>query len=492
MTARTINIVVAALGGEGGGVLANWIADIASSQNWVSQMTSVPGVAQRTGATIYYIELFPKESDAKPVMSLFPTQGDVDIVIASEIGEAGRMVQRGFVTPERTTLITSDHRVYGITEKIDLADGTIDPEAVHSVATTYARNFIHYDMLAMAKEHGTVISATLLGALAGSEALPFAREHFEAMIEKTGLGVPANLAAFAASYERAQGGVDVFDPGAANDERFILPSGTTAQGQALLSRISKDFPPVMAEMLFNGVQRLVDYQDFSYADEYLDKVAQVLVLDVNDGDYTLANEAARQLALWMSFEDIARVAQIKTREARMQKVRKEVLAQPDQLLYVTEFFRPQIDEIVSFLPPKTADSILRSKTLSRFLGLFTGGKRIRTNTVSAFVMLRIMAAMRHRRRKSWVYARETAQINSWFDKVLALANNDPAHALALVNSARMIKGYGQTRHRGSSQMSSLLDAIDAGRISDTDTLTSWSDAALADDQGSAFQALVSA
>ena len=46
-----------------------------------------------------------------------PLPGDVDIVLASELMEAGRAVQRGLVTPDRTTLIASTHRVYSIAEK---------------------------------------------------------------------------------------------------------------------------------------------------------------------------------------------------------------------------------------------------------------------------------------------------------------------------------------------------------------------------------------
>ena len=59
-SARAIRIAVLAMGGEGGGVLANWLIDLARRNDYVGQMTSVPGVAQRTGATIYYIEIFPK------------------------------------------------------------------------------------------------------------------------------------------------------------------------------------------------------------------------------------------------------------------------------------------------------------------------------------------------------------------------------------------------------------------------------------------------
>ena len=57
---RPITIAVVALGGEGGGVLADWIVDLGQHGGYLAQATSVPGVAQRTGATVYYVELFPK------------------------------------------------------------------------------------------------------------------------------------------------------------------------------------------------------------------------------------------------------------------------------------------------------------------------------------------------------------------------------------------------------------------------------------------------
>ena len=59
---KPITIAILAMGGEGGGVLAEWIVDLAEHGGYVAQMTSVPGVAQRTGATNYYVELFPKGS----------------------------------------------------------------------------------------------------------------------------------------------------------------------------------------------------------------------------------------------------------------------------------------------------------------------------------------------------------------------------------------------------------------------------------------------
>ena len=107
---KPISVAILAMGGQGGGVLCDWIVAMAEAQGWVAQSTSVPGVAQRTGATIYYIEMLPPQDGRAPVLSLMPTPGDVDIVIAAEFMEAGRSMLRGLVTPDRTTLIASTHR----------------------------------------------------------------------------------------------------------------------------------------------------------------------------------------------------------------------------------------------------------------------------------------------------------------------------------------------------------------------------------------------
>ena len=56
---KPITILVGALGGDGGGVLCDWIVAAAQSQGLGVQATQIPGVAQRTGATTYYLEVMP-------------------------------------------------------------------------------------------------------------------------------------------------------------------------------------------------------------------------------------------------------------------------------------------------------------------------------------------------------------------------------------------------------------------------------------------------
>jgi indolepyruvate ferredoxin oxidoreductase beta subunit len=489
---RTINMVAAALGGEGGGVFTNWVIDVAERENWLCQTTSLAGVAQRTGATIYYLELFPRDQamQEKPVMSLFPAQGDIDIAIASEVAEAGRMVQRGFVTADRTTLIASDHRVYGISEKIDLGDGTIDPLQVQDVAGRYAKDYIHYDMLALANEHNAVISAVMLGGLAGSGALPFARESYETVIREGGMAVGTNLAAFAASFEKAQSrGAEIFTPEVATG--FVLPAATTAAGEALLQRLNQ-FPAACREILYHALLKLLDYQDAAYAEQYLQQLREVLALDSGEQDYKLTRETGRYLALWMCFEDIPRVAQLKTRAGRMHGIRDEVRADPGQTLHVSEFFRPRVEEVAAVLPVAVGQWVLSSRACRGFINLFSGGKQLRTDTVFIFVVLRCLAGLRRWRRRSLGYRHEHAMIGRWLYAIRAAAKDDQALALEVCECGRLVKGYGATRARTTAQLMDIVQALDSGTIVGADLIARLRQSALQDDSGDAFSAMIKA
>ena len=206
---RPITILIAALGGEGGGVMADWLMEAATASGFPAQATSIPGVAQRTGATTYYLEVFPvpknKLDGKEPVLSLTPSPGNVDIMVASELVEAGRAMQNGYVSPERTTLIASTHRIYATVEKMQMADGRFDSEKVVTAGGVLAKKAVMFDMRKLAQESGTVINAVLFGAMAGSGVLPLSREACEAAIRRGGRGAEASLRGFAAGYDIAGG-----------------------------------------------------------------------------------------------------------------------------------------------------------------------------------------------------------------------------------------------------------------------------------------------
>ena len=206
---RPITILIAALGGEGGGVMADWLMEAATQSGFPAQATSIPGVAQRTGATTYYLEIYPAQREVlggrEPVLSLTPSPGNVDVMVASELIEAGRAMLNGYVSPERTTLIASTHRIYATVEKMQMADGRFESARVLEAARELAKRPVLFDMRKLAQESGTVINAVLFGAMAGSGVLPLTREACEQAIRHGGRGAEASLRGFAAGYDIAGG-----------------------------------------------------------------------------------------------------------------------------------------------------------------------------------------------------------------------------------------------------------------------------------------------
>jgi len=436
---RRITIAIMALGGQGGGVLADWIIAVAGRENYIAQGTSVPGVAQRTGATIYYIELFPN-SDQPPVLALSPMPGDVDVLIAAELMEAGRAILRGFVDRTRTTLIASTHRIYAISEKSAMGDGIANSEHVLRAAAARARNFIGFDMEQVADRADTMISPVLFGALAASGALPFRRENFEAAIRDSGIAVDANLKGFAAGLAGESG----IAPSPAT-----LPGPTTPAGRRLHARIMAELPEPAHALAIEGVRRLLDYQDAAYADLYLNRLGAIAKVDSADEVRTLTSEAARYLALWMSYEDTIRVADLKTRASRAARVHAEVRALPEQVVTVTEFMHPRLQEICDTMPAWMGRRVRDSKTLSALLApLFRKGRHVASTRLGWFLLLRLIAGLRPWRRGTLRFHEEQVRIEAWLALVCEAARSDSAAALELVVSQRLIKGYGETFARG--------------------------------------------
>jgi len=517
---QSIRIVIGALGGEGGGVLVNWVAETASREGFLSQATSVAGVAQRTGAPIYYLEIFPR-ADAEaagkpPVMSMFPAPGDVDIVVCSEIVEAGRLIQRGFCTPDRTVLITSTHRTYGITEKEAMGSGVADKEAIAGVARANARAFVGFDMLEITRRHDTVISAALFGALAGADVLPFPREAFEQTVRDAGIAVDSNLATFAGSFaeaaaQRHQGVQDaaqydpqaavqvvepprdaaipepaggVTTPGPPDARPFSLPEATTAEGGRLLARIA-DYPADCQEILYLGCKKLVHYQDHAYAHDYLVRVDSIRALE-KQGSTELTRETARFLALWMAFEDLPRVAQIKISRERFQRFRDEVRAADDQQVGMVEFLHPRVEEFCGAMPAVMGRYTQNSRVFSWLLGLMARPRNVRTNSLHGYIMLYLMAKMRRLRRRTLIFQIEHTHIRAWLDAVRTAADRDYDTAVELARCGRLIKGYGSTRERGNASMERILALY--GRVPDLGAadIARLREAALSDEEGEAF------
>src|SRR6185295_7870252 len=115
---RILSVLVPAVGGQGGGVLSEWIVDAGLIDGFPVHGTSIPGVAQRTGSTTYYVEIASERGADDVAFSLYPVPGALDVLVAPEFMEVGRMIEQGFVSPSRTTVICSTHRLLSIHEKI--------------------------------------------------------------------------------------------------------------------------------------------------------------------------------------------------------------------------------------------------------------------------------------------------------------------------------------------------------------------------------------
>jgi indolepyruvate ferredoxin oxidoreductase, beta subunit len=491
---KPISVAVLAMGGQGGGVLSDWIVALAESCGWCAQSTSVPGVAQRTGATIYYIEMLPAKDGLTPVFSLMPSPGDVDIVLAAELMEAGRSMLRGLVTPEKTVLIASTHRSFAVAEKEKPGDGIGDPVAVTDAAGIAAKRTLSFDMEALAAKHGSVISATMFGALAGAHALPFPREAFEKVVAAGGKGIVPSLKAFAAGFERAQAKAASEPLSRTTSKRFdpLPQSAGHPQLDALIARISGQFPPAIQPMLFAGVKRLVDFQDPAYAHEYLDRIAGLLALDEKAGGasrgYVLSETAAKYVAVAMAYDDVIAVADLKTRAKRLQRVRDEVGAEVDQLVYTTEYMHPRAEEIIGLLPAGLGGWIeSRPKLVAAIDRVVNRGRRVRTGAVHWFLALYVIAGLRRFRRSALRHRHECMHLEAWLDLARRHIGNYDL-AVQILAARRLVKGYSDTHARGLSKYDRVISALP--RLSERDDGADWLrrlvQAALLDEDGKAL------
>jgi indolepyruvate ferredoxin oxidoreductase, beta subunit len=489
--ARSINIAILAMGGEGGGVLADWIVDLAENSGFLAQTTSVPGVAQRTGSTIYYVELFPeaaaRAAGKDPVLALMPVPGEVDVVIASELMEAGRAITRGLVTPDRTTLIASTNRVYSMTEKIAMGDGRADNEVFLKSGRDAARIFIQRDFAGLAEQNNSVISATLFGALAASGTLPFERGQFESAIERSGISVSSSLPAFAAGFAAAAGAERA---NAEPDSKAVPAPGPDLA--KLAARTTADFPSASRAILMAGVERLADYQDVSYAGAYLDRLEPIRDVDQRNqahggkDDFALLSETARYLALWMSYEDAIRVADLKTRRARFDRVRAEARVGGDQLLLINEFLHPRVEEFADIMPAALGAWLLKTGWVTRLVNrIFGRGRVLQTASLRGFLQLYWLAGLRRWRPRTLRFRREQKRIADWLEQVKDAAQSDYALALEVAECPRLIKGYGDTYLLGTRNFESLMQVLPRLRRLDNPAarLKALREAALADDTG---------
>jgi indolepyruvate ferredoxin oxidoreductase, beta subunit len=527
---QPISLLICALGGEGGGVLTEWIIATAHHAGYAAQSTSIPGVAQRTGATTYYVEVFPTPiselQDKRPVFSLNPVPGALDALVSSELLETTRQIGNGMATSERTRVITSSTRTFTTMERMQLGDGRIDSERLLDVVQAHSRAHNVFDMSQVAREAGTIVSAVMLGAVAGSGLFPFKRSDYEAVVGEGGGTSAASLRGFGKAFDLVSDVPAMANAATANAAHSATTPPAAMLGSAmgeitnvskaqlamvakalpkdeLLPQYSKGlkpdlasiFPPQVHEMLALGHARMLEYQGAAYAQLYVDRLKQVLQAEqaadpAASNQFAATREMARWLALWMAFDDIVRVADLKSRASRWQRVVGEVKAKDDDLLKVYDHFKPGVPEFAALLPASLAHKltawdrrrILKGKT-PWALPLKVG-----THSIIGMLSLRTLASLTWLRVRGSRYATEQSMIEQWLQGVVQGTQKhwQLGHEIALCG--RLIKGYGSTNERGKENLLHVLNHLAQGTDAQqaANAVKAARNAALADDAGKAL------
>ena len=464
-----ISLLVCALGGEGGGVLSEWLMASARLAGLSAQSTSIPGVAQRTGATTYYIEIWPtplsSTNGSAPVFSLNPVPGALDALVSTELLETVRQMAHGLVSPDRTRVFSSSARSLTTLERMPLGDGRWSSEPLLRVVQQYAHQSQVWDFSAMAQSHGTLVSAILLGVIAGSGLFPIERRHFEAAIGN-GRHSEASLRGFAAAFAKTQS-QDALQTMLSDDP--LQPSVSTLENASTTpssTEAMRDWPEAVCEWAQLGVARLRDYQGPSYAKLYLQRLQTVIdAARASDtqglhGDAT-AREVARWLALWMAFDDLVRVADLKSRASRTARVAREVKQQPGELLRVYEHFKPGVPELAGLLPNRLAQPLLRWDVARQARGLapLAWPIKLGSHSVSGMLALRLLASLRWLRPYSSRHAQEQQDMSMWLDHVVRGLKEDASLGLELALCGRLIKGYGSTHARARRNLQHILQHL---------------------------------
>ena len=287
-----------------------------------------------------------------------------------------------------------------------------------------------------------MINAVMLGAIAGTGALPIPAEAFEAAIRADGKAVNANLRGFRAGIAAALGG---------SRAKTEPPKRAQAASPALAAIEAEiaGMPEAARAFMTEGVRRLANYQDLPYARLYLDRLTPIREADAKAGaNGKLLAETARHLAVRMSYEDVIRVAQVKIDPTRFARVESSMALKPEQTFNVTEFLKPGVEEFCSVLPPWLARPILGLAERFPAFGRAHWGMEINTGSVFGYLRFFMLAKLRGYRPKTFRYQEEQRAIEAWLRKVAQAAPLSADLALEIAECARLIKGYGDTHKRG--------------------------------------------
>jgi indolepyruvate ferredoxin oxidoreductase beta subunit len=423
---------------------------------WRATSIGLLGLSQRAGTVTYYCEAVPGQGKA-PITSVFATPGDVDLLIGQEFLELGRLVFGGFAAPG-CSIIGNSTRYLTTMEKMPAEGGIYDSSVIAKAVEGLApeRHYI-VDAQRLVTEAGLPMltsNALLLGAAIASPAFDLPRESFHQAIRDSEVNVKANIAAFDLGYDRVKDGTlprmmvegrAVQDGGElARQRRGRLPDAKRAAYDKMLtdavSRYGEKLHMVLAESLY----RLIDYQDVAYAEDYLQRLGRMAGRKGADSPQLLA-AYAQHLGNWMTYEDVARVAQLKTRPERFARIQRD-FGVTTQRYVVTDYLVPDMEQILGGLPRPLARIV---ETVGRLFVSDLDKKkfpmRVQTTGAWGHMLMRSIAVLKATRRYSRRYEQEQALLSRWEDVIVKMASKNSRLGILAADAGRLVKGYGRVR-----------------------------------------------
>ena len=202
--------------------------------------------------------------------------------------------------------------------------------------------------------------------------------------------------------------------------------------------------------------------------------------------YQASRETARWLALWMAFDDIVRVADLKSRASRWQRVAREVKLQNDDLLHLYDHFKPGIAEFAALLPFWLATPLQRwdKRRASSGQTPWALPLKIGTHSVMGMLALRTLASFKWLRPFGSRFHAEQTDIAQWLHAVCTGLQQDGSLGHEVAMCGRLIKGYGSTNERGRHNLQHILTHLAASPVH---TDAAWRSAAVAQAREAALQ-----
>lgn len=205
-------------------------------------------------------------------------------------------------------------------------------------------------------------------------------------------------------------------------------------------------PETVVPAASDAIHLLIEYQGTGYAKLYVERLRRFVGKPGVDDAMLL--EIARLMAMRMSYEDAIRIAQLKLLELE---------AYPDTPR-ADDVRKLRLDEIVETLPAVVAEPLL---DLLNWLGWVHKRVKIRFSTASRFSIrrLKIEASLRRWRRYSIRYSRERQWVERWLHMIDRALTRQPAAAPAVIDSATMVQGYGDTYRYGLADWHAIIDGL---------------------------------